>query len=119
MHALIKLTYITGKIWLPYDPEESDEDSKMRKKYLIDELGIEDDEDYSELSDKVMKVYGPSFEDPRLEAWRRRDDSRRFRSGSPASFKCFIKCTLYANCILHSDPERCSSLKGSCHCWVK
>ena len=35
MHALIKLTYITGKIWLPYDPEESDEDSLCATGFLL------------------------------------------------------------------------------------
>lgn len=99
---------------MPYDQEESEADSKMREKNLINKFWMKDGVDYDELKSEVMKNYEFSFEDPRPQAWRQRSGSRRLRSRGGVN--CHDRCSQYAFCATIFFPWMCDFLKKGCKC---
>ena len=100
---------------MPHDHEESDADSKMREKNLINEFWMKDDVDYNELKDEVKKNYELSFEDPRPEAWWQRSASRRLRSRGRVNRNCIANCIAYQICRRIFFWE-CDYLREGCKC---
>ena len=118
------MSYITGKSRLSRYLEETEEDSKMREKNLIDEFG--DGEDYNELIDEVMKNYGSPFKnslrkawfkDSPGKAWWHRPTSLLPRSRADVSPTCITICIAYAACVILPIPFKICD-KGDCSCEI-
>lgn len=89
------MSYIAGKSRLSHYLEETEEDSKLREKNLINEFG--DGEDNDELIDEVLKKYETPFKDSLRKAWLRRLSSRSLlKDIDPA---CIDVCAAYMFCV--------------------
>ena len=89
------MSYIAGKSRLSHYLEETEEDSKLREKNLINEFG--DGEDNDELIDEVLKKYETPFKDSLRKAWLRRLSSRSLLIDVDPV--CIDICAAYMACV--------------------
>ena len=102
---------------MPHDHQESEADSKMREKNLINKFWMKDGVDYNELKNEVMKNFEFSFEDPHPQAWWQRSGSRGLRS--LGGVNCNDRCKDFRACVDILGPLRCDFLRKGCKCELK
>lgn len=106
-HRFNTVTYLIGKDWLSHDRKEETQDSTMREQNMLDDFGIEDDEDGDQFNDILMDDYKSLFNDPTFKL------GKFLRS-------CATRCCAYGVCkqkIKHKFLRRgCRILTRGCRC---